>query len=68
MQAQDGTMVGLNEDQFRAFVKHGNTNLVSMGDPFMIRDCYFEVVNISEYGIMGRAISKKDYFDLCKHR
>ena len=61
MQAKDGSMVGLNEEQFVKFLKHGNLNLAMVGDVFKVRECYFEIETISEYGISCKGISKLEY-------
>ena len=63
MQANDGAMVGLNQEQFKSLIGHGNRNLFRVGDVFKVRQCYFEVETISEYGISAKGISRKDYFD-----
>lgn len=63
MQANDGSMVMLQGQQFEQFLKGGNTNLCTIGDVFKIRHCYFVVENISEYGISAKGISKREYYE-----
>ena len=60
-QAADGAMIPLNKEQFDSFLKHGSTNVATVGDVFMVRGCHFEVETISEYGISAKGISKKEY-------
>ena len=62
MQAQDGSMVGLNQEQFKSLLGHGNRNLCRVGDVFKVRQCYFEVETIGEAGIVSKGISRKEYF------
>ena len=68
MQANDGSLVGLNEKQFQNFLGHGNRNLCRVGDVFRVRQCYFEVETISEHGISAKGISRHEYFDKKKKR
>ena len=68
MQAQDGSMVGVNEKQFKLLLGHGNRNLCRVGDVFKVRQCYFEVETISEYGISAKGINRKEYFDKKKRQ
>ena len=68
MQAKDGAMVGVNEKQFQNFLGHGNRNLCRVRDVFKVRQCYFEVETISEYGISAKGISRKEYFDKKKRQ
>lgn len=63
MQANDGSMVMLQESQFKQFMEHGTSNLCTVGDVFKVRHCYFEVETISEYGISAKGISKREYFE-----
>lgn len=62
MQTKDGAMVGLSENQFNDFLKHGTQNLCRVGDVFKVRRCYFEVETISEYGISAKGMSRKEYY------
>lgn len=66
MQANDGSIVGLEEEQYESFLKHNNTNLITVGDVFKVRGCHFRVENISESGISAKGISKREYFDARK--
>ena len=68
MQANDGTLVGISANQFNDFLKHGSKNLCRVGDVFRVRQCYFEVENISDYGISAKGISRREYFELKKKR
>lgn len=68
MQANDGSMVGVNEKQFKSFLGHGNRNLCRVEDVFKVRQCYFVVETISEYGISAKGISRKEYFDKKKRQ
>jgi len=68
MQAQNGSMVGINQNQWNSFLQHGNRNLCTVGDVFKVRQCYFEVDTISEYGILAKGITRKEYFDKKKRQ
>ena len=68
MQAEDGAMVGLNKEQFDQLLKHGSTNMVTVGDVFKVRGCFFEVENISDYGISAKGISRREYFESRKRQ
>lgn len=68
MQAPDGAMVAVTEQQFNAFNEHGTANLCRVGDVFRVRKCYFEVETISEYGISAKGISRHEYFDKKKRQ
>jgi len=63
MQAQDGSMIELDKEQYGQFLEHGNTNVVTVGDTFKVRGCYFQVEFISEYGLSAKGISKWEYFE-----
>jgi len=63
MQAQDGTLVGLNKKQFSELMDHGNQNLVAVGDVFRISKCYFQVETIREHGISAKGISRREYYE-----
>jgi len=63
MQARDGKMIGINEEQFKTLLEHGTSNICRVGDVFRVRRCYFEVETISEYGISAKGISRHEYFD-----
>jgi len=68
MQAQDGSLVEINKKQFSEFLKHGTQNLCRVGDVFKVRQCYFEVETISEYGISAKGIGHHEYFDKKKRQ
>lgn len=68
MQANDGSMVGLLQEQYKNFIGHGNRNLCKVGDVLKVRQCYFEVETISEYGISAKGISRHEYFDKKKRQ
>ena len=63
MQARDGSMVPITENQFSQFSEHGSINLARVGDVFRVRRCYFEIETISEYGISAKGISKHEYHE-----
>ena len=63
MQASDGTMVPITENQFKTFNEHGTANLCRVGDVFRVRQCYFEVESISGGGIIAKGINQHEYFD-----
>lgn len=68
MQANDGTMVAITTEQFDRFNKHGTANLCRVGDVFRVRQCYFEVETISEYGISAKGISRHEFFEKRKRK
>jgi len=68
MQAKDGALVGLSKNQFDEFLKHGSQNLCRVGDVFKVRQCYFEVETINEYGISAKGIGRHEYFDKKKRQ
>ena len=68
MQARDGSMVGVTKKQFSSLLEHGNTNLTRVGDVFKVRGCYFQIENISDYGISAKGISRREYFEAKKVR
>ena len=61
MQAQDGRMIGINQEQFNDLLTHGSGNVVTVGDVFCIRRSYFRVETISPHGISAKGISHADY-------
>ena len=63
MQANDGTMVPITENQFKTFNEHGTANLCRVGDVFRVRRCYFEVETIGPSGIVAKGISWHEYSD-----
>ena len=60
-QTPNGSMVGLDEEQFNKFMAGGATNIVRGGDVFAVRGCYFRVATIGDYGISARGISRSEY-------
>jgi hypothetical protein len=61
MQAPDGKLVEIQHKQFMEFLEHGATNVVTVGDVFKVRGCFFEVENISSYGLSAKGISRREY-------
>lgn len=41
----------------------GARNVVTVGDVFRIRRRYFEVENISDYGISAKGVTRSEFFD-----
>ena len=68
MQAQDGSLVGITENQFKEFSEHGTANLCKVGDVFRVRRCHFEVETISEHGISAKGITRKEFYDKKKRQ
>ncbi|MBA7653781.1 hypothetical protein ES703_61642 [subsurface metagenome] len=68
MQANDGSMVAISTEQFKAFNEHGTANLCRVGDVFRVRRCYFEIDTISECGISAKGISRHEYYEKKKRQ
>ena len=67
MQANDGHLVELSEKRIREFFSHGNLNLVSVGDVFQVRECFFQITSMTGDGITAKGISRKEFFD-CRNK
>ena len=59
---ETGQMKAITYNQFMEAL-NGGRNVVTVGDVFRIRRCYFEVENISDYGISAKGITRSEFFD-----
>lgn len=61
MQDPNGRMTQINAEQFEKFLAGGHRNVVTVGDVFRVRSCFFMVETISDHGISARGVSERDY-------
>jgi len=54
-------MTEINRGDFDKLLNGGHRNVVTVGDPFKVRGCWFMVETISDYGISARGITEADY-------
>jgi len=61
-----GRMKAVSLTKFNEMLQ-GGRNVVTVGDVFRVRRCYFEIENISDYGISAKGITRTEFFDKRKH-
>jgi hypothetical protein len=63
MQEPDGKLRVLNQDELKGVFEETNRKVVWEGQVFKIRQCYFQITEITPEGIKAKGISRKEYFD-----
>lgn len=68
MQELNGAIKLIDRQKYLEMLSQGHTNLVTVGDVFKVRGCFFEVETISNYGISAKGISKREFKEKRKAR
>lgn len=68
MQNQDGTFTQMTQTQVENLNFWQSPKVISTGQVFKIRRCYFQITVIKPEGIEAKGISRKEYHELKKGR
>lgn len=68
MQERDGTFTQMTEHEVGNLRFWEKPKVISVGQIFKIKRCYFQITGFSSEGISAKGLSRKEYYDLKRGR